>query len=63
VLTLSQLQRWLIHALARDSTAFVVENPAVVATAAAREWDGPPIVCSSGRPSVAAVTILRQLGA
>ena len=63
VLTLSQLQRWPIDGLAPDTTAFVVENPTVLATAAAAGWDGPPIVCSSGRPSVAVVTILRQLGA
>lgn len=62
VFTLSQLQRWPIEALAPDRAAFVVENPAVVAAAAARGWDGPPIVCSSGRPSIAVVTILRQLG-
>jgi uncharacterized protein (TIGR02679 family) len=63
VLTLSQLQRWPIEALRPGETAFVVENPALVAAAAARGWDGPPIVCSSGRPSIAVVTILRQLGA
>ncbi|HEX6311313.1 MAG TPA: TIGR02679 family protein [Acidimicrobiia bacterium] len=63
VFTLSQLQRWPIEALPPDEAGFVVENPAVVATAAACGWDGPPIVCSSGRPSIAVVTILRQLGA
>lgn len=58
-----QLQRWPIEPLVPDRAAFVVENPAVVAAAAVRGWDGPPIVCSSGRPSIAVVTILRQLGA
>jgi uncharacterized protein (TIGR02679 family) len=40
----------------------VIENPALIATAAARRWSGPLIVCSSGHPSVAVVTLLRQLG-
>jgi uncharacterized protein (TIGR02679 family) len=63
VLTLAQLQRWPVDAVPPDEVAFVVENPALVAAAAGRGWDGPPIVCSSGRPSIAVVTILRQLGA
>jgi uncharacterized protein (TIGR02679 family) len=63
VLTLSQLQRWSLQALDPDAPAYVVENPAIIATAAARRWNGPLIVCSSGRPSVAVVTLLRQLGA
>ncbi len=66
VLTLSQLQRWPLGPLSAGA-AFVVENPAVVAVAASRAahrgWDGPPLVCSSGRPSIAVVTLLRQLGA
>jgi uncharacterized protein (TIGR02679 family) len=40
---------------------FVVENPSLVIEAATRCWAGPPLVCSSGRPSVATVTLLRQL--
>lgn len=62
VLTLSQLQRWPIDVLDPKGSAYVIENPALIATAAARRWNGPPIVCSSGRPSVAVVTLLRQLG-
>lgn len=62
VLTLSQLQRWPIDLRDPNGSAYVIENPALIATAAARRWNGPPIVCSSGRPSVAVVTLLRQLG-
>jgi uncharacterized protein (TIGR02679 family) len=35
---------------------------ALIVAAAARHWNGPLIICSSGRPSVAVVTLLRQLG-
>jgi uncharacterized protein (TIGR02679 family) len=62
VLTLSQLQRWPVDALTTNRSAYVIENPALIAAAAARRWIGPLIVCSSGRPSVAVVTLLRQLG-
>ncbi len=63
ILTLSQLKRWPIDPLPTDRSAFVVENPAIVAAAASQAWDGPPIICSSGRPSIAVVSLLRQLGA
>ena len=64
VLTLGQLRRWPLPPLAADSVAFVVENPSVVAEAARRRWaDGPALICSSGRPTVAVVTLVRQLGA
>jgi uncharacterized protein (TIGR02679 family) len=60
VLTLRQLQR------ARLSTdvevAYVVENPSILAEVAGR-WSGPPLVCSSGRPSIAVVVLVRQLSA
>jgi len=62
VLTLSQLQRWPIDALDPNASAYVIENPALIASAAAQRWNGPAIVCSSGRPSVAVVTLLRHLG-
>lgn len=62
ILTLSQLKRWPIDPLPVDRSAFVVENPAIIAAAASMGWDGPPIICSSGRPSIAVVTLLRQLG-
>jgi len=62
-LTLSQLRRWPVAPLARGSTAFVVENPTLVAEAADRGWDGAPLVCTSGRPTHAVVVLLRQLGA
>lgn len=61
VLTLSQLRRWPVPALAPDATAYVVENPSLVAEAARLGWSGPPLVCSSGRPTVAVVTLVRQL--
>jgi len=62
VLTLSQLRRWPVGPLAPTDVCFVVENPSLVAEAAAEGWEGPPLVCSSGRPTVAVVTLLRQLG-
>jgi uncharacterized protein (TIGR02679 family) len=63
VLTLAQLRRWPVEPLPADTTAIVVENPSIVAEAIRLGWRGPPIVCSSGRPSVAVVILLRQLGA
>ncbi len=62
VLTLATLRRWPRPPLPPDQPAFVVENPSLLAEAAAR-WHGPPLVCSSGRPTVAVVVLLRQLGA
>jgi hypothetical protein len=53
--------RWPLGALSSAQHAFVVENPSVVAEAAGRMWSGPVLVCSSGRPTVAVVTLLRQL--
>lgn len=64
VLTLAQLRRWPVPALPAHAVAYVVENPSLVAEAARTGWTGrPPLVCSSGRPTVAVVTVLRQLGA
>lgn len=64
VLTLAQLRRWPVPALPAQTVAYVVENPSLVAEAARTGWTGrPPLVCSSGRPTVAVVTLLRQLGA
>lgn len=63
VLTLAQLRRRPFRPLPAGGVAFVVENPALVSEAAAGTWSGPPLVCSSGRPSIAVVTLLRQLGA
>jgi len=63
VLSLANLRRWPLAPLPPWAPAYVVENPAIVAEAASRGWSGPPLVCSSGRPSVAVVTLLRQLGA
>jgi len=63
VLTLANLRRWPVPPLPPDARLYVVENPSLVAEAAATRWVGPPIVCSSGRPSVATVTLLRQLTA
>ncbi|MGE0305707.1 MAG: TIGR02679 family protein [Acidimicrobiia bacterium] len=63
ILTLSQIKRWPIDPLSADRCAYVVENPAIVAAAASQAWSGPPIICSSGRPSIAVVSLLRQLGA
>ena len=63
VLTLSQLRRWPVPAHPNQSPVFVIENPSLLMEAASRSWDGPVLVCSSGRPTVAAVTLLRQLAA
>jgi uncharacterized protein (TIGR02679 family) len=63
VMTLAQLRRWPLRPLPAESSAHIVENPSLLAEAAARPWTGPPVVCSSGRPTVAVVTLLRQLGA
>jgi uncharacterized protein (TIGR02679 family) len=63
VLTLSQLRRWPANPLPAGSAAFVVENPSLVAEAAGGGWRGPPLLCSSGRPTVAVVSLVRQLRA
>jgi hypothetical protein len=63
VLTLAQLRRWPLAPLASTEVVYVVENPSLVADAAGRHRAGPPVICSSGRPTVAVVTALRQLGA
>jgi uncharacterized protein (TIGR02679 family) len=62
VLTLAQLRRWPMAPLPAGAVAYVVENPSLVTEAASRAWSGPPIVCSSGRPTLATVLLLRQLG-
>ena len=61
-LTLSQLRRWPVAPLGRGDVAFVVENPTLVVEAADRRWPGAPLICTSGRPTHAVVTLLRQLG-
>lgn len=58
VLTLSMLQRWPVAAPAAQ--VLVVENPAVLAVAAADGHEGA-IVCSSGQPSAACVSVVHQL--
>lgn len=60
-LTMAQLQRWLVHTQAPIVYAF--ENPSMLAEAARSGWRGPPLVCTSGWPNVAAITLLRQLSA
>lgn len=35
----------------------------MLAEAATRAWAGPPLVCTSGWPNVAVLTLLRQLSA
>jgi uncharacterized protein (TIGR02679 family) len=63
VLTLAQLRRWPLASLGLAEVSYVVENPSLLSHAAAAGWTGPPIICSSGRPTVAVVTLIRQLGA
>lgn len=60
VLTLRQLQRSPLTV--EGAVAYVVENPSLLAEAAG-SWSGPPLLCSSGRPSIAVVTLVRQLRA
>jgi uncharacterized protein (TIGR02679 family) len=63
VVTLSQLRRWPLAPLHASKVTYVVENPSLLSHAAAETWTGPPIICSSGRPTVAVVTLIRQLSA
>ena len=63
VQTLASLRRWPVPSLAAHEVAVVVENPSLIAAAARTAWDGPVLVCSSGRPTVAVLTLLRQLRA
>jgi uncharacterized protein (TIGR02679 family) len=63
VLTLANLRRWPVRPLPATARLFVVENPSLIAEAASRGWSGPAMVCSSGRPSVAVTTLIRQLTA
>ncbi len=62
-LTLANLRRWPRPPLPPDRPVFVLENPSLLAEAAGAHWDGPPLICSSGQPTVAVLTLLRQLGA
>lgn len=63
--TLAQLRRWRVAPLA--SEVRVVENPSVLAEAArtggGEAAERPPLVCTSGWPNVAVMTLLRQLAA
>lgn len=60
VWTLSMLRRWpLTNA---PSRVLVVENPSVLAVAAADHYDGT-VICCSGRPTVATTLLLEQLAA
>lgn len=58
--TLSQLRRWPL--VARAPVVHVFENPSLMAEAAQMGWSGPPLVCTSGWPNVAVLTLLRRLG-
>ena len=60
VLSLANLRRWPVRAVAGDGRIYAVENPSLIAEASSG-WTGPPLVCTSGRPTIAAVTLLRQL--
>jgi len=61
--TLHQLVRWPLEPAGR-APVFVCENPAVLRAAASRLGAGcAPLVCTEGRPSVAAVTLLDQMAA
>lgn len=60
VLTLRQLQRWPETVRFDLPAAYVVENPSLLAEAAARPL-GSPLLCSSGRPSLAVVSLVRRL--
>lgn len=60
VVTLAQLQRWPVDSV-EATDVYVVENPSLVADAAARGPVLAPLVCTSGWPNVAVLTLLRQL--
>lgn len=62
VLSLAQLRRWPLPPSRPDDCIYVVENPSLLAEASP-EWNGPPLLCSSGRPTIATVTLIRQLAA
>jgi uncharacterized protein (TIGR02679 family) len=62
VLSLAQLRRWPLPPTPAKGSFFVVENPSIIAEASPA-WDGPALVCSSGRPTIATVTLIRQLAA
>jgi uncharacterized protein (TIGR02679 family) len=62
VLTLRQLVRDPLRLALPGTTVWVCENPVVVSAAADRLGPaGPPLVCTSGQPSAAAMHLLRQL--
>jgi len=63
VVTLAQLRRWPLAPLHVSDVTYVVENPSLLSHAAAEKWTGAPIICSSGRPTLAVVTLIRQLSA
>ena len=60
-LTMAQLRRWPVRTHAPNIYAF--ENPSMLAEAARSGWRGPPLVCTSGWPNVAVITLLRQVSA
>jgi uncharacterized protein (TIGR02679 family) len=60
VLSLSNLRHWPVGPVAGDGRVYAVENPSLIAEASSG-WTGPPLVCTSGRPTIAVVTLLRQL--
>lgn len=60
VLTLRQLQHWPTSARFDAGGAYLVENPSLVADAAAHRI-AAPLLCSSGRPSLAVVSLVRRL--
>ncbi|GAU65919.1 Syd protein [Streptomyces sp. NBRC 110611] len=62
MLTLRQLVR--APARTTPTTVYLCENPTVLATAADTHGHAcPPLVCLQGRPSAAALTLLRHLHA
>jgi len=63
VITLAQLRRSPLPPLDPSEGSYVIENPSLLSHAAADGRTGPPIICSSGRPSIAVVTLIGQLGA
>ena len=60
VLSLANLRRWPVPPVVAGGRVYAVENPSLIAEASP-DWTGPPLVCTSGRPTIAAVTLLRQL--
>lgn len=58
-ITVAQMQRWPI--VVNERIVYAFENPSILVQAARGGWTGPPLLCASGWPNVAAITLTRQV--